>query len=278
MNYVIAIAAFLASMVAFAQDISFRAPSIDTREELQTVERLSGIPSTVARLVANDFKRYSPINKCWLREIDGRDQCYKVALYAERGEPGSYRSYLVLSAAPLNERGIREAGCQACDGYVSVYVIDGDNWKVASKGIDIKAGVAGAGANAWEIAKFGDTYAFATKSHEHADYESTEGLSRCSQGACVEPFYTIAEVDGLLKLVIDDISRLENGFGMFKCNPPQEERRFYFLDEQIGGYPVVRVVDNARKDCQKFSKLTKDARIRFDPKIKMYPRQPLPKD
>ena len=271
MRLVAFIVALFISISSSAQTTGLRATAVDATATADAIAKIEDIPAAVATTIAKDFDWYSLTNRCWVKGVDDEPWCFKLALHERRVLPAGEGHFVMLAGAPIDDSGERSRGCQACDGLVAAYLIDSKTGQAVIRGVDLNAGIAGAGAESWEVVPFGSGYAFATKEDPG---EATEGLYRCSQGYCRSAHYIVAKVYDGFEVVLAGEPSTEHGADPFKCDPPEDRRKYTISDEIVNGYPVINVVESTKGDCEKIARTVNSVRLIFNTSILRYPTYP----
>lgn len=243
---------------ASAQAVSRRLPSIDAREKAAPIASLFNVPVEVAEAISRDFKRFYPAEKCWLREVDDDEYCFKLASYQEKGDPGNQRNYLLLAGSMIGFNSPGElGGCQACRGLAASYVFDADGGiRLLKKSDLLEAGVSGYGPTEWRLLQVADKAYWSTPE----TVLNTDGLSMCHQGDCGKSWYLLGENHrGEIVVLLNALSEFDDT-GAVGEKRGVVKRWYFFLDGSVeNGMPIVR----AERSVSRYKKKTITKKILF---------------
>ncbi len=239
----------LAHISASAQVVSKRLPSIDAREKAAQIASLFNVPAEVAETISQEFKRFYPAEKCWLREVDNDEYCFKLASYQEKGDPGNQRNYLLLAGSMIGFNSPGEiGGCQACSGLVASYIFDANgSIRLLKKSDLLEVGVSGYAPIEWRLLQVAGNAYWETPIHT----SEAEGMSICHQGGCSASWYLLGENHRGEIVVLVDARSKSDDVGAVGEKKGVIQRWYFFMDGSIeNGMPVVKAhhsVDRYRK-------------------------------
>ena len=213
---------------AFSQNVSRRLPSIDAQTNARHIAKYLNLPIEVAEIVSQDFKRFYTKERCWLREVDAQEYCFRLAGYKERGEPGNQRNYLILSGTMIGFDSFDElGGCSICTGLAISYIFDADREiKLLKKSKFLEVGSSGYGPTDWTLS-FANGKGYWITANGSKSY----GLSSCSQGYCITYWYLIGEDHlGRIGLLVNGLSSTDNT-GAFNDQKGVKEQWYFFIGD-----------------------------------------------